>query len=195
MACVSDQIVASPFSLIGSIGVIASNLNFSDRMEREGVIVEDVTAGAYKRTMTPYKKTTEEDRAKVAEELSLIHKQFKEHIIANRPSIVDIDKVATGEVWTATEAKKLGLVDVLATSDDLVLSLRKRGYEIFRLRLRAKRHSTGWSDMFGGGGGDMTARMEEVANSVNWVTRLLARVGMERPSSNALLQQTVKPEI
>jgi serine protease SohB len=40
MACVADKVVASPFAILGSIGVVSSMPNFSDRMKREGVIVE-----------------------------------------------------------------------------------------------------------------------------------------------------------
>lgn len=135
MACVGDEIIASPFAMIGSIGVVTTIPNFSERLQREGVVVEDLTAGKYKRTLTPYKKATEEDRKKVQSELEQILSLFKNFVKTNRPK-VDIDTIATGEVWLATDALKKGLVDSIMTADDLLLKYRQDGYEVFRLNVK-----------------------------------------------------------
>lgn len=150
MACAANEITAAPFAAIGSIGVVASIPNFAERLEREGVKWEDVTAGKYKRTMTPYKKTTEEERKKVMEDVALIHKLFKEYISKNRPSL-DVDSVATGEVWSGIEALKLGLVDKVKTSEDVLLSYREQGYKLYRVKLCTKRSYKGiWNPYLGG---------------------------------------------
>jgi serine protease SohB len=47
MACVADQIVAAPFSMLGSIGVIRFNPNVAERLKREGIAVEELTAGNF----------------------------------------------------------------------------------------------------------------------------------------------------
>ena len=67
MACTGDVIVASPFAVLGSIGVISDQPNFYERLKREGVEFSTVTAGKYKRTLTPTKKPTKEDFEKVSE--------------------------------------------------------------------------------------------------------------------------------
>jgi serine protease SohB len=137
MACVADEIVASPFAMFGSIGVVATIPNFADRLQREGVVVEDVTAGKYKRTMTAYKKPTEEDRAKVKSDVEQILLLFKDFVKKNRPHLADkMDQIATGEVWHAGEAKEKGLIDGLTTTDDLLLQYYHKGYEVFSLQMR-----------------------------------------------------------
>jgi serine protease SohB len=70
--------------------------NFSDRLTREGITVEDVTAGKYKRTLTPYKKSSNEDRAKMKEEVEGVLGLFKGYLKVHRPKM-DVDKLATGE--------------------------------------------------------------------------------------------------
>jgi hypothetical protein len=58
MACVADEIVASPFAVLGSIGVISEQPNVYERLQREGIEFQTVTAGKFKRTLTPTKKVT-----------------------------------------------------------------------------------------------------------------------------------------
>lgn len=135
MASVGDEIVSSPFAIFGSIGVIATIPNFAERLQREGVSVEDVTAGKYKRTMTPYKKPTEEDRQKMKNDVEEILKYFKQFVKTNRPNLT-VDMVATGETWLASEAVKKGLVDKIATTDDLLLQFREKGFEVYSVAIR-----------------------------------------------------------
>ena len=65
-------------------------------------------------------ENTEEGRRKFKQDFESIHHQFKEHVQRHRPEL-DIEKVATGEVWTGTEALELGLVDEVITSDAWML--------------------------------------------------------------------------
>lgn len=123
MAAVGDRIISAPFAIVGSIGVVATIPNFSERLHREGVNVEDVTAGKYKRTLTPYKKPNEEDRRKMKDDVEMILRQFKSFLKAVRPAL-DVDKVATGETWQGEEALKLGLVDKLMTGEKFISQLR-----------------------------------------------------------------------
>ncbi len=132
MAAVADEIVISPFAVLGSVGVIATVPNFSERMEREGVVVEDVTAGKYKRTMTPYKKTTEEDREKTQEDINTIFNQFKQHLKTSRPAL-DIESIATGETWLGQEALDRNLCDRLCTADDVLIEYMKEGACVYSI--------------------------------------------------------------
>lgn len=120
MACVANKIYASPFAIIGSIGVIAQLPNFNKFLKKHDIDFEQVTAGPYKRTLTVFGQNTEEGRQKFAEELSLIHDSFKSHVLNYRPQL-DMNKVGTGEHWLAKDAMQLGLVDALSTSDDWIL--------------------------------------------------------------------------
>ena len=117
MACVANKIVAAPFSYIGSIGVIAGIPNFRKVLKRFDVDYEQITAGKFKRTLSMLGENTEEGRQKFKEELEAVHARFKEQVLRYRPNL-DAQKVTTGEHWLAIDAKELGLVDEIATSDE-----------------------------------------------------------------------------
>lgn len=120
MACVADRIVAAPFSIIGSIGVIAQLPNFNRLLEKHGIEYEQVKAGDLKRTLTMFGKNTDEDRERFAEQMEETHALFKEFVADNRKQI-DIQEIATGEHWLGKRALELKLVDELITSDDYLL--------------------------------------------------------------------------
>ncbi|MFB6325313.1 protease SohB [Pantoea deleyi] len=120
MACVADRIVAAPFSIIGSIGVVAQIPNFNRLLKRNDIDVELHTAGQYKRTLTLFGENTPEGREKFQEDLDETHLLFKQFVHQMRPSL-DIDRVATGEHWYGRQALELGLVDEIGTSDDLII--------------------------------------------------------------------------
>ena len=69
MACVADRLIAAPFAIIGSIGVLAQLPNFHRMLEEKGVDFEQVMAGRYKRTLTMFGKNTDEGREKLKEEV------------------------------------------------------------------------------------------------------------------------------
>jgi serine protease SohB len=121
MACTANRILAAPFAIIGSIGVLAQIPNFHRLLKKNDIDFEQITAGEYKRTVTMFGENTDRDREKLKTDLESIHHQFKDFIAQNRPS-VDINQVATGEYWLATRAKELNLVDDLMTSDEYLLT-------------------------------------------------------------------------
>ena len=125
MACVADRLLAAPFAVVGSIGVIAGLPNFRRLLERHGVDFELHTAGEYKRTLTLFGENTDAGREKLKEQLEAIHQLFKAFISEYRPAL-DLERVATGEYWYGPEALKLGLVDEIQTSDDYLMAARDR---------------------------------------------------------------------
>jgi serine protease SohB len=137
MACVADRIIAAPFAIIGSIGVIAQLPNFHRLLEEKGVDFEQVTAGRYKRTLTLFGKNTEEGREKLQEELEDVHQIFKNQISAHRPEI-DLESVATGEHWYGVRAMELKLVDELQTSDDFLIEAAKE-FNVYSLAYKRRR--------------------------------------------------------
>jgi serine protease SohB len=126
MAAVADRIVASPFALIGSIGVIAQIPNFHRWLQARNIDWEQFTAGKFKRTVSLFGENTETGRAKLREELEDIHAQFREFVQGRRAQL-DMEKVATGEAWLGSKALELGLVDELATSDEIIRNACQRG--------------------------------------------------------------------
>lgn len=121
MACVADKIVAAPFAVLGSIGVVAQLPNFHKLLKKNDIDYEMFTAGEYKRTVTMFGENTPKDREKFKEDLEDTHVLFKEFVSEHRPQ-VDIAKVATGEVWFGRRALEVNLVDSLQTSDEYLLN-------------------------------------------------------------------------
>ncbi|UTW45653.1 protease SohB [bacterium SCSIO 12696] len=121
MACVGDRILSAPFAMIGSIGVIGQLPNFNKLLKKHDVEFEQHTAGDYKRTLTMLGENTDEDRHKFRQDLEEIHQQFKAYVAERRPEL-NIEQVATGEVWLGSRAQELGLVDEVLTSDEYLTS-------------------------------------------------------------------------
>ncbi|MDE1315031.1 protease SohB [Vibrio aestuarianus] len=124
MACIADKIVSAPFAIVGSIGVIAQLPNFNKLLKKHDIEYEQLTAGEYKRTLTMFGENSDKAREKFKQELEETHELFKDFIREHRPAL-DLEKVATGEHWFGTQAKALGLVDEIKTSDDLVVEACK----------------------------------------------------------------------
>ncbi len=137
MACVANKIVAAPFAMIGSIGVIAQLPNFNRLLKEKNIDFEQITAGNYKRTLTVFGENTKEGRDKLRHEVGEIHQLFKNLIHENRTQL-DIEKVSTGEVWLGTQALELKLVDEITTSDDYLLSLHPHAH-LFEVKYHIKK--------------------------------------------------------
>jgi serine protease SohB len=137
MASVGQRIIAAPFAVVGSIGVVAQLPNFHRMLQRHDIDFELHTAGEFKRTLTVFGENTETARAKFREELEDAHQLFKSFLAENRPQLA-LDQVATGEHWYGLRALHLGLVDELRTSDDFLLE-RAGHCEVYELRYRPHR--------------------------------------------------------
>lgn len=136
MACVANQIIAAPFAIIGSIGVVAQIPNFHRWLKKNDIDVELLTAGEYKRTLTLFAENTDKGRKKFLEDLEQIHTAFRNYVLANRGQL-DMDKVSTGEHWLASDAFELSLVDKLCTSDDYLVEKMAR-YKAFKITVQPK---------------------------------------------------------
>ena len=137
MACVANRIVAAPFAMIGSIGVIAQLPNFHRLLKKHDIDIEQHTAGEYKRTLTMFGMNTDKAREKFVEELQEIHGLFKSVVARFRPAL-DLDRVATGEVWHGIQAMELQLVDQIQTSDDYILA-RLPDADIYHVRYELRK--------------------------------------------------------
>ncbi len=131
MASVAHKIIAAPFAVLGSIGVIAQLPNFHRLLKKHNIDYEQITAGEYKRTLTHFGENTRKDREKCQEDVENTHQLFKTFVAHHRP-IVSIEKVSTGEIWYGVDAKELNLVDELGTSDDY-LSQAAKEHHVFEI--------------------------------------------------------------
>lgn len=137
MACVANKIIAAPFAIVGSIGVLAQLPNFNRLLKKHDIDYEQFTAGEFKRTVTVFGENTDKARQKFQEELEETHVLFKSFVSGNRPSL-EISKVATGEHWYGKQAVDLNLIDEISTSDDYLLQLSEER-DIYKVEYLVKK--------------------------------------------------------
>lgn len=140
MACIGNTLLAAPFAVIGSIGVVAQIPNLHRLLKKHDIDYEMLTAGEYKRTLTVFGENTEKGREKFQQEIQETHDLFKSFVAQHRASL-DIETVATGEVWFGQAAITKGLVDRICTSDDYLYQ-RHHDAEIYKVDWIEK-HSLG----------------------------------------------------
>jgi serine protease SohB len=137
MACVADHLIAAPFAVIGSIGVIAQVPNLYRLLEKNAIDYREVTAGEYKRTISMFGEITSSGLEKFKSQIEETHGLFKDFIVQHR-SRVDITRVATGEHWYGTQAAELNLVDEISTSDDYI-SAKIESADVYRVRFHGRK--------------------------------------------------------
>jgi serine protease SohB len=137
MACVANQIIAAPFAIIGSIGVVAQIPNFHRWLKKKDIDFELLTAGEFKRTLTLFGENTEKGRQKFQDDLEKIHQAFQDHLLVNRQQL-DINEISKGDHWLARDAFALRLVDSLKTSDDY-LTEKMNEFNTFKIAIHGKK--------------------------------------------------------
>ncbi|WP_110665379.1 protease SohB [Salinicola halophilus] len=137
MACCANRIIAAPFAVIGSIGVVAQIPNIHRLLKKNDVDVELLTAGRYKRTLTVLGENSEEGREKFREDLESTHTLFKHYVQTRRP-MLDIEQVATGEIWYGSEAVSAGLVDAVGTSDAYLADRLNARSRVLKVSLKTR---------------------------------------------------------
>ncbi len=123
MACAGDKIVAAPFALIGSIGVVAQAPNLHRFLKKNDIDYEELTSGEFKRSVSVLGEITPAGREHFLGKIEDMHTAFKSLVAERRPT-ADLARIANGDVWLASEAMSLGLVDALSTGDDLIFRLK-----------------------------------------------------------------------
>ena len=117
-ASAADKIVADPLSMTGSIGVIASYLQYAGLMDKYGVTYERLVSGKYKDAGSQYKDMTADERTYLQGKINFIQDIFISEVSANRNMPKEsVNKLATGEIFFGTEAQTAGLVDILGNKE------------------------------------------------------------------------------
>ena len=183
MCCVADKIVASPFAVLGSIGVISDIPNVYERLKKEGIEFQTVTAGKYKRTLTPTKKVTKDDYDKTKADIEDVYTLFRNFVAENRPQL-NIDEVATGETWFGKDALERQLCDEIKPVDDVLTEYVDAGFDVFEVEYspppeessplsqlfpRGTTTSMTWPSSVGG-----SDDRGWVRNAVRWMVRTVA---------------------
>jgi serine protease SohB len=123
MAAVADRIIAAPFAMIGSIGVVAQVPNLNRILKKNDIDVEVMTAGEFKRSVSVFGEITPQGREHFQGKLEETHEAFKRMVAEMRPKVA-IAQVGNGDAWLARDALALGLVDELCVSDDYLFQQR-----------------------------------------------------------------------
>ncbi len=121
MACLADRLVAAPFAILGSIGVLVQLPNFHRLLQKHDVDYETISAGEFKTTLSTFGEITRKGREKVKEDVEEMHGLFKDWVKQHRP-VVDIDTIATGETWVGLQALDRHMIDAVMTSDECVMN-------------------------------------------------------------------------
>ena len=127
VASAADYIVANRVSITGSIGVIASYLEFPGLLERYNVTYQRLVSGKYKDIGSPFKEMTTEEKAIFQQNLDAIRDYFVSEVAKNRNlNKKDVDKIANGLFYLGAEAKELRLVDELGGKDEVIAYIEKK---------------------------------------------------------------------
>ncbi|MFK8253539.1 S49 family peptidase [Ancylobacter terrae] len=125
LACAADEIVADPFSIVGSIGVVSAGFGFDKAIEKLGVERRVYTAGERKVMLDPFQPEKPEDIKRLKLLQREIHDRFVDLVRLRRGSVLTGPEKAlfSGEFWAASQALEFGLVDALG---DMRSHLRAR---------------------------------------------------------------------
>lgn len=137
MACIANRIIASPFAVVGSIGVVASLPNFHKILKKWDVDYKEYTAGEFKRTVGLLTEITPKAEEKFISQLEEVHQSFKSFVGKYRPSAA-LETISTGEYWLASNSLSLGLVDELKTSDEYILDKFQDKWSLLSIKYEQK---------------------------------------------------------
>ncbi|MBI2647390.1 signal peptide peptidase SppA [Candidatus Woesearchaeota archaeon] len=127
VASSADYIIANRVSITGSIGVIASYLEFAGLLEEYNVTYQRLVSGKYKDIGSPFRQMSDEEKAIFQQNLDEIRDYFVSEVAKNRKlNRNDIDKIANGLFYLGAEAQKLGLVDELGGKDEVINYIEKK---------------------------------------------------------------------
>lgn len=112
----SNKIIANPGSLVGSIGVIMQGFEAEELLDKIGIKTQIVKAGKYKEAGTPTRKWTEDESQLLKNVIDDTYNMFVSHVAnARKLDIKEYTKFADAKIFTARQAKEVGLIDEVAT--------------------------------------------------------------------------------
>jgi len=123
IACAGDQIFANSSSIIGSIGVIYSSFGLQELIKKAGIERRIHTAGKNKSTLDPFVEEKKEDIERLKKIQLSLHSDFIKVVEESRSTKLKKDEnpdLFTGEFWSGSKAKELGLIDGLGNADEIL---------------------------------------------------------------------------
>jgi len=133
IASQATRILASPFAMVGSVGVITQSLNFYEILKQHGIQSLVLKAGDSKNPITQFGKVTDEDVRRTQEDLDETHRSFVDLCRSRRPSLDPA--VCNGRILSGETALASGMIDRVLTSDEYVLEKISGGDLVMKLHL------------------------------------------------------------
>lgn len=131
VAAGATQIYADQASLVGSIGVLMDGFGFVDTLQKLGVQRRLMTSGSEKGFLDPFSPQKPEDQAYMQTMLDMIHQQFIDAVKSGRGNRLHENPLLfSGLVWTGQQALGLGLVDGIATPDQVLRTVIKNNHVV-----------------------------------------------------------------
>ena len=132
IASSTDKIFANELSIVGSIGVTSSFLEFSGLLDKYNVTYNRIVAGKYKDIGSPYKEMTDEETEILQKQINLIYEIFMRDVARNRNMTYDeIKNYSEGKIFLGIEAKRNGLIDAYGGRDQALEYIRDQiGQEV-----------------------------------------------------------------
>ena len=127
VASAADHIIANELSKTGSIGVIASYIEFAGLLERYNMTYQRLVAGQYKDMGSPFKILPADEKNILQNKINKIHYYFIGSVAENRNMSIDkVKQIATGEIYLGSEALELGLIDSLGDKEAAVELIKQQ---------------------------------------------------------------------
>jgi len=123
IACAGDEIYANSSSIVGSIGVIYSSFGLQELIKKVGIQRRIYTAGKNKSTLDPFVDEKKEDIERLKKIQLELHSDFIKVVEDSRSSKLKNDgnpDLFTGEFWSGSTAKKLGLIDGIGNANEVI---------------------------------------------------------------------------
>ena len=122
----ANEIIANPGSMVGTIGVIKQGMNVEELMQKVGISTQTVKAGKYKESGTFSRKWEDFEKEQLQSVIDDTYKMFISDVAkARKLKVSDHTKYADAKIFTASQAKEVGLVDEVATISKAISRLEK----------------------------------------------------------------------
>ena len=134
MASQANKLVAAPFAIVGSVGVIMETFNIHDQLKQYGVQTLVLKAGEAKNPITFLGKVSKDDLELEQQQLVKVHQEFQGLTIRGRPQLKGRkDDVFNGSVFFGQEALELNLIDSIMTSDEYLMQRIQAGDRVLKI--------------------------------------------------------------
>lgn len=136
IAALADKIYATAETTTGSIGVIMQAIEYAGLLEKLGIQYNTIKSGELKDIGSPDRDMTDQERELLQVYVDEAYMRFVSVVAEGRSMPVeDVQAIATGMIYSGTQAKEIGLVDEIAYTDDALAAMKTEkgleGAEVF----------------------------------------------------------------